>query len=123
MNYWKAYSVIFLASYVTVIGKADGVADWIDVFVSGFGFVALIGYAFDRQILRPLIWRFVFWVLLIDNWWSHFRSERESLLIELASVLLVIPGFIAVFRYGHSASIIWRNNVPTVSEIEVEETL
>ncbi len=85
-----------------------------DLLFSGVGLTGLFAFAFRKRVLRPWVW--VVWAVLLPVWDLLFsfvldRSTDETGgAVETALVfLLVVPEYIALWRYAHSSNEIWRS--------------
>jgi hypothetical protein len=70
--------------------------------------VALLGYAFRRGPFHRRLWQeVVFWALIALNVYERVSREQDSLLVQAVALLLVLPAYVAVFRYAYSSPRLW----------------
>ena len=107
--FWKCYSLFWLLLYVTHIHRPEGAFAWLGVAISGFAFIALLGYAFSHAFFRRTLWQFVFWALVAFNIYGHFSRNRDTFFVELIAFIVLLPAYVGVFRYAYSSPPLWRS--------------
>jgi predicted membrane channel-forming protein YqfA (hemolysin III family) len=86
---------------------AVAVANWI---LSAALLVALWGYALQKPIGAAAYWRVVFWIVLGATAIMLVpvaAGTLETMLFTAALLALVVPAFVAAFRYGHRSPRLW----------------
>ena len=115
---WKAYAYAVLALQLFglyyALPQLDGVRA-LDYAVTVVGMVGLFAFAYRRPILERWFWRP--WSLLNPAWdfvmgaWVYPKQEphfaRESVLVYFALMLLFVPEYVALIRYGYFSPDVW----------------
>jgi hypothetical protein len=83
-------------------------ANWI---LSAALLTALWGYALQRRIGNEKYWRIVFWLVLVANavmLVPVLLVGGEIALFTGALTLLIVPAYVAAFRYAFRSPALWR---------------
>jgi hypothetical protein len=83
-------------------------ANWVVTLVL---LAAAWGYALQRPIATEQYWRRVFWILLFVNALMLLRVALVStvaLIRVLMLMLLLVPAYVAAYRYAFRSSRLWR---------------
>jgi len=106
-----------------LIGGVGSIINWnyfqvwqkIGYFVGLPGIVAFYGYCWQKKIMKPILWKSYFFVLLIWTLASifivnpqlpiaqEFSIMKKLLLMQIIPLLITIPYFIAIYRYAYKA--------------------
>lgn len=71
---------------------------------------ALWGYALRRRIGNARYWRVVFWLVLFANTVMLvpvLLLGGEVAMFTAVLTLLIVPAYVAAFRYGHRSAALW----------------
>ena len=82
-------------------------ANWV---LSATLLTALWGYALRRRVGSPAYWRAAFWLVLFANAVMLIPvlfTGGAVLLFTGALTLLVVPAYVAAFRYGYRSQDLW----------------
>ena len=69
------------------------------------------GYALRRPIATEQYWRRVFWILLLATALMLLRvalASTVALVLVLGLMLLVVPAYVAAYRYAFRSPQLWR---------------
>jgi hypothetical protein len=121
---WKLYFAVLALLLVGLLPEL-GVAwiqlpDALDFAVAGVGLVGLCGYAWGRAFGMPSFWRG--WVVFQPLWdvfialvasprgWAQVVPDMEASSVgeELFGLIVVVPLYIALFRYAFRSPDVWR---------------
>ena len=114
---WVAYAAALtfgvLAGEAANVSRSGEVgaltlANWI---LSAALLTALWGYALQRRIGSERYWRIVFWLVLFANvvmLVPVMVAGGEIALFTGALTLLIIPAYVAAFRYAFRCPSLWR---------------
>ena len=115
---WAIVSLIVLA-YASFGPAWMQPLDYIDFAISTVGLVGLFGYAYSRQIFSEEFWRIwlpieVIWdltyILVVTRMGlgNQIDDAPTNTLEDLLWMLIVLPLYVALFRYGHRSAALWR---------------
>lgn len=113
---WVAYAA--LLTFGVLAGEARNVstsgeitaltfANWV---LSATLLTALWGYALQRPIGNPNYWRAVFWLVLFANLVMLvpvILAGGAVVGFTLALTLLIVPAYVAAYRYGYRSPGVW----------------
>jgi hypothetical protein len=119
---WRIYlwlmSVLFVIALAATLVEAaeDSLVDLLDYAGWGISLVGVFGYAYSRPIWSRRLWRW--WLPIILVWdlcilprqlsKEDFASDAPTLIATiLVSVLLVLPQYVALYRYGYEEGHAW----------------
>jgi hypothetical protein len=122
--FWKIYSIalalLILPAYVVVMGASYSHWDFMDMVVAVGALMGFFGYAYKFRIISVNVWK-VYFFLVIS--WDFFYNIIISLALDLAVHLpnepkpgwtnalftfaLIVPEYIALFRYGFRSGLLW----------------
>jgi len=118
---WVMAALLLLALVLTVFeGSGSIIIDAIDYGVSALSLVGVFGYAYGRAIATRAFWRVLLPVLIA---WDSGMLIRQYLDPETGSDLLIfsvivvlvasllVPSYIAVFRYGYRSPALWTSRI------------
>ncbi len=121
---WKIYFVIltliYIAGYVFALMAKPGLFQYIDIVPSLLGLLGLFGYAFHKAILKPMVWKVVFVLVLVWNlyyngylgWLDIVTINGLSITLFVLAFLILVPNFLALFLYGFKSADIWGHGAP-----------
>ena len=114
-------ALLLTALVLAVLEPSDSmVIDTIDYGVSGLSLIGVFGYAYSRAIATRTLWRVLLPVVIA---WDGSMLIRQYLdpeigkdfltfaVIVLVGDILVVPTYVAVFRYGYKNSVLWSNRI------------
>ena len=114
---WVAYAAVLTfgvlageAANVSRSGQVSALtfANWI---LSAALLTALWGYALQRRIGSEKYWRAVFWLVLFANALMLvpiLLGGGAVALFSGALTLLIVPAYLAAFRYAYRSPVLWR---------------
>jgi hypothetical protein len=122
--FWRIYSValafLLLPTYVMIMGTAYSVWDFLDMVVAVGALMGFFGYAYNFRIISMNVWRVYFFLVIC---WDLFYNILISIVFDLAvhlpdekkigwtgvllSFAMIVPEYIALFRYGFKSESIW----------------
>jgi hypothetical protein len=73
------------------------------------------GYAMQRPIGNATYWRRVFWILLVASALMLVRvaaASTTALILVLAFMVVLLPAYVAAFRYGYRSPHLWLAHTP-----------
>jgi hypothetical protein len=85
------------------------IANWI---LSAALLVALWGYALQKPIGAAAYWRIVFWIVLAATAIMLVPvalGAPEAIVFTAVLLALVVPAYVAAYRYGHRSPSLWRS--------------
>jgi hypothetical protein len=118
--FWLMTALLLAAVVAEIVVPADDLLiNAADYVLSGFSLVGLFGYAHRRIIFKQLIWRA--WLPLILVWdlgvmLRHFArgdlggDAATVVTVILFGTLVVVPLYVALYRYGYRSSELWGND-------------
>ena len=107
---WRIYLWVVVAilavSWLELFDGELTTHDLIDIPETLVAVTGLAGYAYQRAILFPLVWRVA--IFLIPPWDIYYNLHAGRALGEVFPVLgLVLPAYVALFLYGYRSKRIW----------------
>jgi hypothetical protein len=112
---WKVYAFGVVA--LQLVGlffalRKISVAEALDYAVTAVGIIGLFGYAYRRPFWGRRIW--MLWGALFPVWdivmgaWVYPRQNGTGVhMIYFLAMLLFLPQYLAVIRYGYSSRELW----------------
>ncbi len=131
MMKWKAYfwlmSLLLAVALALEFAEPSDVSliDVIDYLSSGFSLIAVFGYAYSRALINPGTWRI--WLPIVVVWDIvvlarqvvkediGFDAWTLAAMIVFGSIL-VIPEYVAVYRYGNRRLALWASKTTPSGE-------
>ena len=110
--FWKIYSIVWLLIYASELREPHGVLGWGVVIVSVLGIIGLICYSFKLRFFSPQFWRIVIWMLIASAVYCQIEWPERDVFILAIGFALILPAYVAVYRYGHSSRSIWARPNP-----------
>ena len=74
--------------------------DVLIILISIFSLLGLYGYIFKKKILSKEIWKFIFFLILIDSVGETLYSLLEKDYISMSIMIIFIPYFYALYKYA-----------------------
>jgi hypothetical protein len=114
---WLVYAVVLTLAVVageTLNVWRGGPPDWLTYanwLLSLALLVALWGYTLQQPIGTAGYWRAVFWIVLVANLLMLVPVLLEGGLIAIvtgALSLLVVPAYVAAWRYAYRSAEVWQ---------------
>ena len=118
---WKVYAwllgILFISSHFT--GPEDSQLSDIAILRKIVSSVLILGtfcYAYQKAILTRKFWKILLGVAAIDELCGvvEFKSEYDFDLVFIISFIIsygiIIPSFVAVYRYAFNLNGLWVNN-------------
>jgi hypothetical protein len=116
---WISYAALLTAA--VVIGEFGNIlrgepvtwlmaANWVVTLAL---LTATWGYAMQRPIGSATYWRRVFWILLVATALMLVRvaaASTTALVLVLAFMVVLLPAYVAAFRYGYRSPHLWLAN-------------
>lgn len=118
---WISYAALLTAA--VVIGEFGNIlrgepvtwlmaANWVVTLAL---LTATWGYAMQRPIGSATYWRRVFWILLVATALMLVRvaaASTTALVLVLGFMVVLLPAYVAAFRYGYRSPQLWLANTP-----------
>jgi hypothetical protein len=115
---WKVYAVAVSAVQVTGFVlelPRMNLTEALDYVVTLVGTIGLFGFAFRRRLLRRPVWKL--WAVLLPLWdtvmgiWVY-PAQGSGRVQEgyFIAMLLFVPQYLALLRYGYSSYEIWESS-------------
>lgn len=121
--FWKIYfwilSALIFFGALSTIDSSTSPFEYFDLIFCTIGLVSLFGYSYKKRILNISFWKFfapvfLFWeifFLIYENFIIGGSENIEhSFIFFMISLLITIPGYVAVFLYGYRSKEIWLLN-------------
>ena len=123
--WWKIYFwfvLIVQSLYIVSIFVAPNymevkTSDYFDVVIYIGVLLGLYGFVYCKSIFSRKTWQLFFpfillwdiWFIIIDGDWGEWLQAGLPVMIIMASVVLalMIPQYIALFRYGFREKLLW----------------
>lgn len=82
-----------------------------DIPIGFIVIIAVIGVAFKKAIFKKLFWGilfilYMFWGILFTVYSPH-NVYKSNMVIAVISLIICLPGYIALFLYGYRSKEIW----------------
>ena len=128
---WKAYfwflSFLNLVLAIFLLYDPEGyeasARDYVDLVVSTTGLVGLFGYCYQKRIAVRNFWKALFPIMMasdafqisVENWSDP--GGLNAIIIGIGVLLvLVLPLYIAIYRYGFKDENLWSEHVGLASD-------
>lgn len=113
---WKIYfcvfSIMVVYCYISLFPSKSNAIDFIDAIMYITTLIGIYGYAFKKKILYLTFWRSFFFGIIIWDIFNDtlFNAHNDldftiELLIIILSLLITLPGYIAIYLYGFKSDI------------------
>jgi hypothetical protein len=120
---WRVYAFFLTGSLLLSYAYA-GATDprpvlVLDVAFSVIGISGLFGFAYRKRVLHPHVWMAAavllpIWDALIN--FVLYRPQDADPASVSVSLLLLVPQYLALWRYGHSSPDVWDPPAPVASQ-------
>ena len=111
ISFWEVYFWILIVLHLaTFVSQSSGWYDYLDLPFTILALLGLFGFVYHRQILAARFWYFaVFIIIAWDLVYNIFllspvgsQADSWQNLVSLPlNLLLLVPEYIALYRYGH----------------------
>jgi hypothetical protein len=108
------FGVLLVAEFIEP--GDDTVADAVDSATWGFSLIGVFGFAYSRAILSQRLWQIWLPIVVVKDLFilsrqfstGHIELETATFaFIAVISVIVFIPEYIALYRYGYQSETLW----------------
>lgn len=124
---WKIYGflmvVLLVPTWFLILSGSPAVVDYVDVPVSVVAWLGFFSFAYRRPLFTARFWQVWFVVIvlwdIVYNLYFHLHLgigqqlgewDSGSVYDALLTILLLVPLYAALYRYGFRSPEIWRVN-------------